>query len=70
MKITIEIEDQASDSDAAATCAWLDMLLRGEGHTVSNITWTPKNTAEMERYEQSLRRFYTDEEWAIRHLED
>lgn len=40
MKITIEIEDQR-DSDAAATCAWLDMTLRDEGHAVGRVTWTP-----------------------------
>ena len=41
MKVTIEMEDM-SDSDAAATCAWLEMLLREEGgHTVGKVTWTP-----------------------------
>lgn len=39
MKITIELEDQ-SDADAAATCAWLDMSLRDNGHKVDKITWT------------------------------
>lgn len=38
MKITIEIGDQ-SDVDAAAVCAWLDMVLRDNGHTVGEITW-------------------------------
>jgi hypothetical protein len=46
VKITIELEDQ-SDNDAAAICAWLDMVLRDEGHTVGKITWTPSATVEL-----------------------
>jgi hypothetical protein len=40
MKITIEVEDMP-DTDAAATCAWLAMLLREDGgNTVGKVTWT------------------------------
>lgn len=39
MKITIEIKDQ-TDNDAAAICAWLDMVMRDEGLTIDKISWS------------------------------
>jgi hypothetical protein len=41
MKVTIELKvDDQSDDDMAALCAWLEMMLRDEGHPVMRISWS------------------------------